>query len=77
MNILVPEKAFTSLGQCDDSYDAFTSQRLWSRVGYISGAALAVTSGVLFWTSRSPSTEKSAHFTCAPTLNGLSCRSLW
>jgi hypothetical protein len=64
-------------GQCIDRNDTFLSQKRWSHVGYISGAALAVTSGVLFWTSRSPSPEKSAHFTCAPTLNGLTCRSLW
>jgi hypothetical protein len=63
--------------QCGDRYDAFTFQKRWSLVGYVSSAALAVTSGVLFWTSWPSATEKSAHFTCAPTLNGLTCRSLW
>jgi hypothetical protein len=44
--------------------------------GNDSGAALAVTSGVLFRTSRPASTDSAmhAHLVCATTLNGLACR---
>ena len=40
------------------SYDTWESYRRWSIVGYVSGAALAVTSGVLFLTSRPPSIRR-------------------
>ena len=37
---------------CQDTYDAWQSDKRWSIVGYAAGAALAVTSAILFWTSR-------------------------
>ena len=44
------------------------SYRRWSIVGYVSGGALAVTSAILFLTSRptSADTTAHAHFQCAP-----------
>ena len=52
---------------CQARYDAWQSAKRWSIVGYVSGAALAVTSGILFWTSRPtpPDTTAHAHFQCA------------
>jgi PEGA domain len=61
----------------DDS-EAWEAYRRWSIVGYVSGAALAVTSGVLFYTSR-PSTAARASsglqagIQCGPTPTGISC----
>ena len=72
---ITPDPGFT-MPQCQDRYDTWQSYRTWSLVGYVSGAALAVTSGILFWTSRptSPAGDAHAHLTCAPTPNGVSCR---
>ncbi|HEY7371006.1 MAG TPA: PEGA domain-containing protein [Polyangia bacterium] len=60
----------------DDDDTTFQSYRRWSLVGYVSGGALAVTSGILFWASRPPTTAPNAQarLTCTPTLNGLACR---
>lgn len=66
-----------SLFECKDRLSSFEDYRRWSIIGYISGAALAVTSGVLFFTSRpSPSANRApaAQLACAPTPNGLSCQ---
>jgi len=61
--------------QCQDRFDAWHSYRAWSIAGYATGAALAVTSGILFWTSRPTPTATHAHagLQCAPTTTGLSC----
>jgi len=66
-----------SSAQCSARYQDWENQRLWSIVGYATGAALAVTSGVLFWMSRPADSTKEAHafITCAPTPNGVLCRS--
>jgi hypothetical protein len=66
------------MSECQNRYDTWQSFRTWSLVGYLSGAALAVTSGVLLWTSQ-PSTGAAAHsrLTCAPTLTGVSCRTVF
>lgn len=66
-------------GECQDRYDTWQSYRTWSIVGYVSGAALAVTSGLLFWTSAATSASAGAHagLNCAPTPTGLSCRGLF
>jgi len=63
----------------DDSDDStFLSDRRRSIVGYVSGAALAVTSGVLFWISRpSAPASTAAHLTCMPTLDGLACQGVF
>lgn len=68
-----------TINECRDRYDAWESYRLWSVVGYATGAALAVTSAVLFLTSRPTPTapNASARLTCSPTLNGLSCQGLF
>jgi PEGA domain len=60
-------------------YETWQSYRRWSIVGYVSGAALAVTSAVLFLTSRpsAPTATDHAHVTCAPTLNGLACQTVF
>jgi hypothetical protein len=68
-----------SEGQCRDHYDDWESYRLWSIVGYATGAALAVTSAVLFVMSRPTpaAATASARLTCAPTLTGVSCQGLF
>jgi hypothetical protein len=69
-----------TLADCQDRYDAWESYRLWSVVGYATSAAFAVTSAVLFLTSRpTPTTppNASARLTCTPTLSGLSCQGLF
>jgi hypothetical protein len=63
---------------CQDRLDTWDSYKRWSMVGYISGAALAVTSGILFWTSRPSTTAPTssglqAGIHCAPTPTGISC----
>jgi len=65
--------------ECEDRYNAWQSDRRWSIAGYVTGAALAVTSGVLFWASRptSPSSTTHAHVACAPTPNGVTCEGLF
>jgi hypothetical protein len=68
-----------SQGECQDRYNAWQSDRRWSIAGYVTGAALAVTSGFLFWASRptSPVTTTHAHVACAPTPNGITCEGLF
>jgi hypothetical protein len=64
--------------ECEARSDAWHADRRWSIASYIGGAALAVTSGVLFWTSRpTPAIEGRAQLTCAPTPTGLSCQGLF
>lgn len=66
-------------GQCEDRYNAWQSDRRWSIVGYAAGAALAVTSGILFWASRPapPSAAVQAKLACAPTPGGVTCQGLF
>ena len=61
---------------CGDLYDTWNTQKRWSIVGYVAGAALAVTSGVLFWTSRPAATgaDLRARVTCAPGPGTILCR---
>jgi hypothetical protein len=61
---------------CQTVYDAWQSEKRWSVVGYVAGGALAVTSAVLFWTARSPSTNATTHarVECAPSPTGIACR---
>jgi hypothetical protein len=70
-----PEVMVTD-ADCRDRYDAWQSRTRWAIVGYATGAALAITSGILFWVSQppSPATHARAHLTCAPTQTGLSCQ---
>jgi len=72
----LPGKTGVSQSDCKDRYDAWHSYQNWSYVGYVAGAALAVTSGVLFWMSRPASPADAAahaHLTCAPSPTGLAC----
>ena len=64
---------------CQDTYDAWQFDKRWSIVGYASGAALAVTSAILFWTSRPTPADATghAHFQCAPTAAGIACRGVF
>ena len=75
---MVPGRPLTQ-GDCEARSDAWQTNRRWSIVGYVSGAALAVTSGILFWISRptSPTSEARAHLTCTPTPTGISCQGLF
>jgi hypothetical protein len=65
--------------ECEARADAWQSDRRWSIAGYVSGTALAVTSGILFWMSRptSPASDARAQVTCTPTPTGLSCQGLF
>jgi hypothetical protein len=65
--------------ECRNRYDSWQSYLRWSLVSYVGGAALAVTSGVLFWISRpTPAAgDTHAHVTCAPTPAGLSCQGVF
>jgi hypothetical protein len=63
-----------SAGHCTDLRNSWSTDRTWSLVGYVGGAALAVTAGVLFWTSRSPAGhDLRARLACVPGLEGISC----
>jgi hypothetical protein len=64
---------------CKDTYDAWQFDKRWSVVGYITGGALAATSAFLFWTSRAPSSETTAHarFQCAPSPTGVGCQGVF
>ena len=75
---MVPGQTLTQV-ECENRSDAWQSDRRWSIVGYVSGAALAVTSGVLFWISRptSPTSGARAQLGCTPTPTGLSCQGLF
>lgn len=76
--IHAPGQSLTQ-SDCEDRYDAWQSDRRWSIVGYVAGAALAVTASALFWNSRPalPSTGVHTGLTCAPTPGGLSCQGLF
>jgi PEGA domain-containing protein len=75
---MVPNRPLTQ-GDCEARSDAWQTNRRWSIVGYVSGAALAVTSGILFWISRPTSltSEARAHLTCTPTPTGISCQGVF
>jgi hypothetical protein len=66
-----------ALQQCQDRYDALSWQKRWSVVGYVSSAALAITSAVLFLTSAPPTPTTHAHLRCAPTPNGVGCAGIF
>jgi hypothetical protein len=73
----IPGGQLTTDDQCRDRYDSWQSYRGWAIVGYVSAAALAVTSGVLFWISRPTSTagtDTHARIGCGPTPNGVACQ---
>jgi hypothetical protein len=59
---------------CTDLRNSWNTDKTWSLVGYVGGAALAVTAGVLFWTSRpSAGADLHAGLKCVPGLAGISC----
>jgi len=64
---------------CKDTYEAWQFDKRWSIVGCVAGGALAVTSAILFWTSRAPAPETTAHarFQCAPGPTGVGCQGVF
>jgi hypothetical protein len=63
---------------CRETDEAWQFDKRWSIVGYVSGAALAVTSTVLFLTSRPATTTRThARLQCGPTVNGVSCAGIF
>jgi len=64
--------------ECQSVLTAWESDRHWSIVGYVAGGALAITSGILFWSSR-PSADATAraHFQCAPGPTGIGCQGVF
>jgi PEGA domain len=62
-----------------DDPDKWSTYRRWSIVGYVAGGALAVTSAILFWTSRpaSPPVNSRAYFQCTPGLTGIGCQGVF
>jgi len=76
-NMPVPDPARPGKTQteCASLYDSWKSGNRWALIGYISGGALAVTSAILFATSRSesPSSVARAHVTCRPVPAALVC----
>jgi hypothetical protein len=63
-----------SSGHCADLRNSWSTDRTWSLVGYVGGAALAVTAGVLFWSSRpAAGHDLRARLMCVPGLEGISC----
>jgi hypothetical protein len=69
--------------ECQDRLGTWESYRRWSIVSYVSAAALGLTAGVLFWTSRPPSTSAStrnsaqATVRCGPSPSGISCHGVF
>jgi hypothetical protein len=61
----------------NEDSDNWATYKNWSIVGYVSGAALAVTSGILFLSSRPTPADGHAHFQCAPTAAGVACRGVF
>ena len=59
--------------------DNWTKYKRWSIVGYVTGGALAVTSAILFWTSRPASRDAATHghFQCAPGSTGFGCQGVF
>jgi uncharacterized membrane protein YgcG len=77
-----PNMPSVTAGQCTNLHNSWSSDKTWSVVGYAAGAALAVTSGVLFWLSRpeppangAPAPGTTHTFVqCAPGLGVVFCR---
>jgi hypothetical protein len=61
--------------QCRDLYNSGTLDKDLSLVGYVAGGALTAASGVLFWTSRAPTSSRDfqARLQCFPSLGTVSC----
>jgi hypothetical protein len=68
-----------SQADCVHRANAWESDRRWSIAGYVTGAALAVTSGFLFLISNpaSPTSDTRAQLRCTPTPTGLACQGLF
>ena len=61
--------------QCVSFHDSWSSDKHWAIAGYAVGGAFAVTSAVLFLTSRStsPGSETAVSFSCSPGPVGVIC----
>jgi len=64
---------------CSDRRDQWNSARKWSIVGYTSGGALAVASGILFWASRPRPARGNVNgsLSCTPRLTGILCAGMF
>jgi hypothetical protein len=65
--------------QCVSFHDSWSSDKNWAIAGYAVGGAFAVTSAVLFLTSRPKSTgaEGTVSFSCIPGPAGVACGGLF
>ena len=61
--------------QCVNLHDSWSSDKNWAIAGYAVGGVFAVTSTVLFLTSRpkSAGTEAAAFWSCVPGPTGVAC----
>jgi hypothetical protein len=63
---------------CSVLWNTHNSEKTWSIVGFVAGGALAVTAGVLVWSSRPPRAPgQYARLECLPTVAGFSCRGVF
>jgi hypothetical protein len=60
---------------CTSMLSDWNSEKRWAIAGYVAGGALAVTSAILFWSSREPTSGSGTHasLTCTPGLAALFC----
>jgi tetratricopeptide (TPR) repeat protein len=70
-----PNKPGRTTSDCANLYDSWKSENRWALAGYLAGAAFAVTSTVLFVTSRpeSPASGVRAHVECRPGPGTVLC----
>jgi hypothetical protein len=71
----IGSKGPDTAAQCASLHDSWSSDKHWAIAGYAVGGALAVTSAVLFLTSRPKSSgvETAVSFTCSPGPAGVVC----
>ena len=63
---------------CSTLWDTHNADKTWSIVGFAAGGALALTAGVLFWSSSPPrAAGQQARLECVPTVAGISCRGVF
>jgi hypothetical protein len=62
-------------GACTSMLSDWNSEKRWAITGYVAGGALAVTSAILFWSSREQAAGGGRHasLTCAPGFAALLC----
>jgi hypothetical protein len=75
---VLPDGSIVSTGsdtqaQCASLHNSWSSDKHWAIAGYAVGGAFAVTSAVLFLTSRPKSAETAVSFSCVPGPAGVAC----